>query len=852
LRFAWARIQQTRGRRVWNTPEILTWDAWLARQWRAATLRSATPDSRQLLSRSQERQLWELALQQLGAQAGDEQLLRPHAAALMRAATRATQSLLSLSRSASTEEESLLAATLVRVRELCSRRGLLSLALSPPEEMTFLAVSAPPAVVGVPTLSPLQQRLQELYWSGAKLLLDPSGAAATEPTLHRTAHLEAELRICAAWCRKQLSQDGARRLLVLSAYVDLGAHTQGALLWEALAGDGDSETSDEQLRTVLAVEGGEPLHHQALIADALVALTILGEQIETRQLLQLLRSPYFDFGSAGECHALHSAVGELGLARWSAAALHDALGSQAVRLPAAASLLQWLVEAQSRLREIPIRSANDWAHCFSGCLRAAGFASSHALTSPDAQRLVRWGEMLDEFAGLDAVVEPMGAADAQRTLAQLARQSTHQAATGDAAITFSAQLQDPVAHYDGIWVLGLAASRWPESPRPDPYVALSEQRHCGWPEAGVTQRLATGRWLLERWRRCTSELLLSYAEREGDLKHRPSPLLPPNIDDWQSDTSASFGRAAVGAATAPDMQLPSAASRAGDSVLRGGVERLRVQQECAFRAQAQWRLGATPPPQLTDGMPARLRGMLLHSLLESLWRELQGQQQLLQLDPAAQAALVARHWATAVRRQASAGAAWIAPRVLERERLRAARLLERVLHMERQREPFVVLECEHETIWQGEQGALRTRIDRIDRSHSGEQLLVDYKSGSADSIRLHEGEARPLQLALYATALANTPLAVCGAALLVLKPAELGFVGAMASGTKLPGRIREIEDWPDAQRHWEVQLQALLQAHLAGGAQLAGDAQVCRNCHLAALCRRSALVDSTSDVVEPA
>jgi ATP-dependent helicase/nuclease subunit B len=779
-------------------------------------------------------------------------LLRPHAAALMRAAARATQSLLSLSRSAGTQEEALLAAALVRVRELCSRRGLLSLALAPPEELTFLAGCVPPAIVGMAALSPLQQRLQQLHWSGSSLLLEPTEEVGAQLVLHRSAHLEAELRACAAWCREQLGQDGTRRLLVQSAYVEPGAHTQGAMLWQEFADVGGSTFSEEQLHALLAVEGGEPLHHQALVADALTALALPGDAVETRHLLQLLRSPYFNFGSASDCSALQGFLGDLGLARWSAAALREALGTQAARLPAAARLLQWLQDAQGRLSEAALRSASEWAQCFSDCLRAAEFASSHALTSRDAQRLARWGELLDEFAGLDAVADPLNAADAVRMLAQLARQSTHQAATGDAAITFTTQLQDPVAHYHGIWVMGLGASRWPEPPRPDPYVALAEQRRCAWPEAGVTQRLATGRWLLQRWQRCSAALVLSYAEQEGDLHHRPSLLLPQAVADWQSDAAVPASRAPSVAATVADGQLPELAIRGHGAVLPGGMERLRVQQECAFRAQAQWRLGATPPVTLTDGMPARLRGMLLHSLLEGLWRELQGQQQLLQLDPAAQDELVARHWRSAVQRQASAGAGWIAPSVLERERLRAARLLELVLEIERQREPFVVLECEHETRWQGAQAALRTRIDRIDRSHGGDQLLVDYKSGTAGSIRLHEGEARPLQLALYATALANTPLAVCGAALLVLKPAELGYTGVVASGTSLPGRVREIEDWPNAQAHWAEQLEALLQTHLAGGATLAGEAEACRNCHLAALCRRSALGDPTVEEVQPA
>ena len=781
--------------------------------------------------------LWESVLQQLAAAGDDPELLRPHAAALMRSAARATQSLLTLSRSAMTEEETLLATALRAVRGLCADRGLLSLNLAPPEELGFLARCIPPAIAGQPRLTPLQQRLQELYWSDASLLLEPEPGRAA-PSLLATAHLEAEIAACARWCRQMLQRDGAQRLLVISTWSDPGAHTQGALLWREFAGD-SAAVSDEQRRMLLAVEGGEPLHHQALVADALVALAALDEWIDTQALLRLLRSPYFDFGSAAECSALQTTLGSWGLARWSALALDEALASQATRQPAAARLQGWLNDARRLLRESSQRMATGWAESYSQCLHLAGFAASAALESRDAQRLARWGELLDEFAGLDAVTTPLNAAAALAALRQLALQSTHQSATGDAAITLSTQLHDPVVRYDGIWVLGLTENRWPEPPRPDPYIALSEQRRCHWPEAGVTQRLQAARWLLGRWQASTDQLTLSFALQEGDVRHRPSAAVPVAAEAWQTPLPAPADPLQSVATAAHDPGLPPIAASDRTRPLRGGLERLRVQQECAFRAQAQWRLGAEQPAVLTDGIPTRLRGMLLHSLLEGLWQELRDQQNLLQLTPSAQAALIEQHWQNAVRGNAVTGAAWLTPQVLQRERLRATRLMERVLELDRQRAPFTVLECEREIVWNAGDASLRLRIDRIDRS-ADELLLIDYKSGSAESIGLQEGELRPLQLAAYVAALADAGMPVTATALLSLKPADLKYAGAASDKRILPGRIQEVTDWPVAEAQWRAALARLLQEHIAGGIELAASLEACRYCHLPALCRRIA------------
>ncbi len=840
LRFAWARIQQARGLAVWNTPEVLTWQAWLSLQWRSAMLLGSCP-ALQLLNLSQERLLWEQALQQLGAGSDDPDALPPHAAALMRTAARATQSLLSLSRSAVTDEERLLATARRRVREHCAARGLLAVNLALPEEMGFLAGCVAPLIVGELRLTALQSRCQQLYWPDAVLMPASRPDTATVPELRKTDHLDAEIAACARWCRSQLLEDGSRRLLVISAWQDPGAHTQGALLWREFAGNG--KVAGEQRQVLLAVEGGESLLHQSLVADALAALAMLGEWLDAGQLLQLLRSPYFGFGNAADCGALQARLGSWGLARWRFEALQDALATQAGNLNAAASLRSWLAESRAILAQAPNRNAIGWAECFSQCLRAAGFAAPGTLDSRDAQRLARWGELLDEFAGLDAALQPLDSVAALQVLKNLAQQSIHQSATGDAAITFSTRLDDPVIAYDGIWVMGLAENRWPQPPRPDPYVPLHEQRRCDWPEAGVTQRLQEAHWLQERWRLRTACLVMSYAEHEGDVRHRPSALLSRSGLSW-TEVAGVNSPIASAARIDRDMALPPLSGPGLAQPLRGGVERLRVQQDCAFRAQAQWRLGAMPPETRTDGIPSRLRGMLLHSQLDGLWQELQDQQRLLQLTPESQAALIERHWQAALRANARAGTAWIEPGVLERERVRAARLLDRVLLLDRERAPFVVRLREHETVWRHGAASLRMRIDRIDETAGG-NLLIDYKSGEAGTIKLQEGEARPLQLAAYVVALADSGIEVGAALLLSLKPAQaqFGYVGASGMEKPLSRRVRPVADWHAARQQWLLELQQLLAQHLSGGAQLAASTQACRYCHLSAFCRRRALGD---------
>jgi RecB family exonuclease len=149
---------------------------------------------------------------------------------------------------------------------------------------------------------------------------------------------------------------------------------------------------------------------------------------------------------------------------------------------------------------------------------------------------------------------------------------------------------------------------------------------------------------------------------------------------------------------------------------------------------------------------------------------------------------------------------------------------------------------EHEVLWRSDAAALTLRIDRIDETGTG-ALLVDYKSGAAGTIRLHKGEARPLQLAAYVVALAAGGSPVDGALLLSLKPAQLGYSGAADEGEPVPRRVKPVQDWPQAVEQWQLELQQLVAAHLAGSARLAESSSACEYCHLPAFCRRRAVGD---------
>jgi ATP-dependent helicase/nuclease subunit B len=836
LRWNWARVQLAAGRSVWSTPEVMTWDAWLEAQWEKARLAGRVASGTRRLNRSQQLHVWQRALASMAGRYGEPGDLGLHAAALMRSAAQAVQWQLPLARLAITDEEKLLAAALAEAREWCRVHDCIALSLCTPAQLAQFIAGAPPLIAGQRKLTAIQQALGEQCWPGQKLLHECIAGGEAGVRLLAARDPDGEMRACARWCERQLATDPQRRLLVVSAATNASAEAQAMRLARELSA-GTGEVPEAMMGTgLLAVEGGLALAHQPLIADALCALRLLIEPVAFDDLARVLGSAYLAWGDAGQQLAVRVGLSRSGLAQWPEAVLDAALARLGAENAAAEVFAAWLKAARTGSRRA---SRVEWAQRLSQWLGAARFARSATLDSRDTQRLQRWNELLDEFAALDAIGEPLQIAGAVDELTRLAEAARHAARTGDAAITLTADRGAPLARYDGIWVMGLVEQRWPEPPRPDPYVPLSEQRRCGWDEAGVKQRLEQAQWSLRQWLACAGELVLSHPQQEGDVHHRASALPGlPMPHHWEE--VGDGGRLPEPFADYPAVRPTGLAPMApGEGrPLRQGRERLQLQQACAFRSQAQIRLGATGPEPIGDGVHPAVRGMLLHGLLNGMWQELGDQRALSALDEDARRSLFDRHWPQQLAQLAAEGRPAYPTRQLERERHRSLRLVLRVLAMEEQRPFFRVLYGERSLQLATSGGLMTLRLDRLDEDGQGRRWLIDYKSGAPEDFRLAQGRAQPLQLALYEQALAVQGESVHGMALLSLAPAQTGFSGA-APAAGWPGKWQEIPDWEAQRELWRQELGELLLAHAAGEASVAPMRDACRNCHLSALCRRA-------------
>ncbi|MEO7807593.1 MAG: hypothetical protein ABIT36_13435, partial [Steroidobacteraceae bacterium] len=632
LRFAHSAAQLRLGVPVWRSPQILTWTTWLERELRAATLESPALRGHSILSAPQERVLWQHA-----TLTADGTLAM--AQRVQRSATLARDYRLELP--LRSQDGAMLRVAVAAFEAACRERRRVSVGLASDAHLRLIAerMAEPVWLAGFVRFTPQQQWFIELL--AATGTHCRSVAHASVGTAHiriaAVPDFATELALVAQWSRRLLEEDPQRRLLVVTPELERDRpalqRAFAATLAPRESTTGLVSRQARQLCSALRFDRGPPLAQRPAIQQALLALTVQPNAAEMTQLTALLHAPFL--GTIAEERAkLDVWLRDTGRAQFENDELEQVLVNVPVELATAGSWLLQGLRLQRELLSPPRLTLRGWAERFGAVVDGYGWPGAGATQASGV--IAQWRETLGELAGLDAVTGPErqdeNSRDSALALLQELLRAGELPVNGDDAPISIAERSDlterrqgPVVTYDGIWVLGMDASRWPQAARPDPLLPVAAQRQTGMPHASVSGRMMQARAGLAAWLDAGTQVVLSWASAQGEVRQQASPLL----DSYAG--AEAYESTEVEPSLAQRLATGQALERIGDeqgvpwsgnAPLPGGVKVLEEQGECAFRAYARLRLGAEPLPESAAGMDPRLRGSLLHHCLELLWAEL--------------------------------------------------------------------------------------------------------------------------------------------------------------------------------------------------------------------------------------
>ncbi len=834
---------------VWESPDILPWEAWLQRLWGEVTLvDEAAP---LLLTALQERLLWERVIREspLG-----ERLLQPAPAA--RRAQEAWQLLnsyqqhLPASGDLMSDEVRAFVGWAQRFQHLCreggwlDRAGLAAALLKRSHEWPLPTTLM---LTGFDELAPIQRRLLDAGAERGCPVIEET-SAETPIVARRIACRDTtdELRHAARWARTLHSDEPQARIGIvvpdLAALREPIARTLQDCLTPAAVLPGSGEAS------LFNISLGRRLAEYSVVEDALTLLEwgATREGLDTERIGVLLRSPYLMGGDSesGPRARLDARLREIGEPRYRVTTLLFHARDERHACPLLAAQLEaWWIHC----RELPARqSPAAWSRDCAELLRRGGWPQGRALDSAEFQTVEAWRGVLGQLATLDELGTPLTLQQALGRLRQIAAETLFQPRSADLPIQVLGLLEAAGLRFDHLWLLGLHDEVWPPTPRPNPFLPMSMQRRCAMPHSSAERELLFARRLTQRLLAAAPAVTVSWPMQEADRQLRPSPLIAslPVADTQGSggDGELSYARLIQQSASLETLDDPRAPALPAGERVRGGAALFREQAACPFRAFARFRLGAEPLGAPLPGLDAATRGSLLHAALEALWARLGDSQTLAKLDEKQRHEQAGAAVDKALAEEARLRPATFTERFTAIERARLTDLLTSWLELEAQRAPFAVIapEEKREITLGGLQ--IQARIDRIDRLGDGRHVIIDYKSGQTSVQRWFGARPDEPQLPLYAVSDGAVPAALAYAE---VRAGQSRFRGLASEDDLLPQlemRPRGLSPewtWGQLLAEWTATLTTLAEAFRAGDARVdpKRGLQTCRYCELPGLCR---------------
>ncbi len=852
LRVRYDARQRLAGRTVWDSPQILTWSAWMRSLWSEYVLRA--PGAPVVLTQTQQLAIWELIIR-----ARQERAMQIRRTAQMAANAWSRIHEYKLGLDERLYKTKLDTAVFYDWAMEFKRRTKASNWMDEARLPQLLAdnlatpgLPLPSEILlhGFDRITPQQHSvLSALSTAGVKHEIAELVTTNQSASVLPLADASAEIISAANWSRALLDADPKATIGIIVPDIEANRGALERALLEALHPEALS-IAHSDTRRAFELSLGRPLANTPIIGAALRFLRFAFAPISVDEVGRLLRSPFIK-GAATESaqRAMFDAtLRSLGQRDYTAASLLEAeRNAKHTKCPLLVSFLRTF---QHTTRNLPDRlKASEWSARIPDLLKAISWPGDRAPDSREHQAIDAWVELLGDFAHLDVVEPWIGRSEVAARLALLAGETTFQPENTGAPVQVLGILEAAGSTFDHLWVMGLDESSWPPESHPNPLLPLVLQRKALVPGASADIQYAYAERTTERLQRSAREVIFSHGLMEGESELRASSLLRKYEQRAEDISTASYITEIAAATEADIVSLPDNNGPALEGKSSGGTTVFKLQAACPFHAFAEIRLGARKIDTPEPGLNARLKGRVLHSALALIWDELKTQAELKKRTGDEREELVRRSIDRAlVKEHVSEATVWDRE-VAALERVRMASLIQAFLDVEASRErPFEVVHTEAGERRDEPQtvtiGAVEIRIkaDRIDHVPGVGSIVIDYKTSEPSTKSWLEDRPDEPQLPIYA---AHSGMKFDGVAFAQIRPGDIEYKGITSQEGVFPkvttslGSKANSKSLESLLADWNSALEDLASEYQNGVAAVIpkkGDT-TCRNCELGPLCR---------------
>jgi len=810
LKQEYARRQVDAGVLAWPSPAIHAWPDWLDALLRDASRQEDLPTR---INTNHSVMLWDRCLRkELGEGAvGVGNLVRLARDSWQRLSDW-NVTIRDVARTALSEDHKTFAAAAGRYLGLLERESWIDdagLAALIADLITDdrIAVSGRYTFAGFDREKPAATRIRlQLEAAGCTVEEAPTPSRAGQPVLTPFDTLDAELRAAGAWARGRLQEDPEQSIAIVCNGLERDAVRMAALVREGLMPG--YRLSPAHLAEGLNVSYGRKLASYPVVSIALLWLRWLVRDLRSAEISQLLRSPLVVAGPEGGRARLEMRLRRFPDRNWSPSMLTSALRGKDEAADAAEWLQRVAALTQRRRDLAGTASPAQWAVTIDEFLKAAGWPGKQRLGSAEFQLVNRWRDLLNDLARMDLVSSRMSLETALNQLESMAADAVFQPESEHARVHLMGPLEASGLEFDALWITGVTASQWPAAGNPSSLVSRRLQQEQGMPDAIPDDTVAYARRLLEHLCAVAPERVCSYPLLEDDAEQTPSDLLPKTVPcDTDSALDPGLFAATLAGSGTVAAVTDSVPPIGPNERLSGGAGTIQNQLTDPVSAFLGGRLGARALDEQTDGLPALLRGNLIHDALYQLYFDQPSRDEISHWTDIEQRISGAVDFAFG-RHERNADKVLLA--LLAMERQRVAGLLRDFMEIDIARDAFVVASVERSVEFAEAGVRLKLRVDRIDRLADNHIAILDYKTGAEKKFLTSRGEPKEIQLVAYACAV-DDPVAAL--ALVNVDSRSIGFNGA-GTGYSDP------DEWPQQLAGWSELVRGACEELTAGDVRI--------------------------------
>jgi probable DNA repair protein len=504
----------------------------------------------------------------------------------------------------------------------------------------------------------------------------------------------------------------------------------------------------------------------------------------------LLRSPLLGLEETSGRARLELRVRGLPDRNWSPSMITAAIRSKKDSADATDWLQRVSALTKSR-RELPGNaSPAQWAVYIDETLRDAGWPGQRRLDSADFQLVNRWRDLLNELARMELVSAHMSLEAALNLLESMCADAVFQPEAELTRVHLLGPLEASGLEFDAIRLTGMTAANWPFAGNPSALVSRRLQEEHGMPDAVPAETLAYTQRLVSKLCSSAPVVVCSYPLAEDEADQTPSVLLESLLPEPQEAEidPGWFASQLVGSVELADAMDPVPTITA-DERLSGGAWTIQCQLTEPIAAFIGSRLGVRTLDEQASGLPALLRGNLIHDALYSLYLDKPSREEIASWTDVEGRVNRALDFAFSDRERNTDKALM---QLFAMERRRVGGLLREFLVLDAARDAFVVASVEREVEFAEAGVHLQLRVDRIDQLTDGSIAILDYKTGAEKKFLTSKGQPREIQLVAYACAV-DEPVAAL--ALVNVDSRTMGFNGAGVGYTDPDVWTEQLSEW---------------------------------------------------------